>query len=86
MSDMTVDTFLEYKSGRIALSKIKDSVSDGFRFYEVESIQGTDAIKYTGCEFRLAKSGKNKGKLCVMVDGTKKIVFVTRAELESSSC
>jgi len=86
MSDMTVDIFLEHKSGRLALSKIKDSVSENFRFYEVESIQGTDAIKYTGCEFRLAKSGKHKGKLSVMVNGTDRIVFVTRAELESSSC
>lgn len=86
MSDMTVDIFLEHESGRLAFSKIKDLVTENFRFYEVERIQGTDAIKYTGCEFRIAKSGKNKGKLCIMVDGTKKIAFVTSAELEQSSC
>lgn len=58
---------------------------ENFRLYAAEWLgekpKDWDVMKVTGAEFRVAKSGPNKGKLSVMVEGTKRTAHVTREEM-----
>lgn len=83
MSDMTVDIFAEYTSGKVALSKMYYT-SENFRLYEAGWLgDGTqrEVMKISGAEFRKAKSGKNAGKLSILIPGTKQTVHVTIEEI-----
>lgn len=84
MIDMTEDIFAKELYGRIALKKLKP-VPENFRFYCVEWMGSKpgdrEIIKIDGAEFRAAKSGPNKGKLCIMVKGTKRTAYLTAREL-----
>lgn len=82
-ADMTVDLWAKLDLGRFALSKLAP-VPDNFRIYEAETLRDSTGyagiIRFTGGEFRIAKSGPNKGKLSVLVKGTERTVIVSRAE------
>jgi hypothetical protein len=86
--DMREDLFSGQPYGKIALEKIKPS-SPNFRFYCAGWIENGgppetwDTMKVTGAEFREAKRGPNKGKLCVAVPGTKRTAHVHVSELKA---
>ena len=85
LDDMTEDVFRGFASGEIAIIKLERNapVSKNFRFYEGEWVGEGSAFKLTGGEFRVAKSGKNKGVFCVLIPGTSRTVYVTPAEIAS---
>lgn len=72
--------------GQVALKKLAP-VPDNFRLYSAgwlgEKHTDWDVMKVTGAEFRLAKSGPDKGKLAIRVKGTRRSAFVTRAEMNA---
>jgi len=80
--------FEQYPYGKAALKKM-GAVPDNFRLYEAgfleERPEEFDTMKVLGAEFRLAKSGPNKGKLAVMVSGTIRTAYVTKAEIQACS-
>jgi hypothetical protein len=84
--DMQVDILKDSVFGKIALNKM-GSVPEGFRLYEAGWLEDDlivlPVIKVSGAEFRLAKTGINKGKMTVMVPGTKVSVYVTAEELRA---
>lgn len=84
--DMTIDIFRQHSFGKAAIQKI-GPVSENFRLYQAgwlgEKPQDFDVMKVIGAEFRVAKSGKNKGKLCIMVPNTKRTAYVTKAEMRA---
>jgi len=79
-TDMTACVFEETSFGKAALAKMRE-VPENFRIYcaGVDSFD-SGIFKVAGAEFRVAKAGPNKGKLSIMVPGTKRIVYVTREE------
>lgn len=42
-----------------------------------------DVMEVTGAVFRAAKTGPRRGQLVIMVPGTKRIVYVTSAEMRA---
>lgn len=70
--------------GKAAMVKLAPT-TDNFRLYLAEWLGDEPSewmvMKVTGAEFRAAKTGPNKGKLTVMVRGTKRSVFVTKEEM-----
>ncbi|MDD3575726.1 MAG: hypothetical protein PHT38_02430 [Halothiobacillus sp.] len=70
--------------GQAALKKLAP-VPEGFRLYEAgwidENPQKRTVMQVTGAVFREAKTGPNKGKMTVKVDGTKQTVYVTADEM-----
>lgn len=42
-------------------------------------------MEVKGAEFRIAKSGPNKGKLSILVPGTRRTVRVTKAEMQAAA-
>ena len=83
--DMNTDIFADTAYGKAAIKKL-GHVNENFRLYEAgwlgENPKEWDVMKVVGCEFRVAKSGKNKGKLIIPVDGTKRTVYVTKKEMD----
>lgn len=82
MTDMTTDLFADHPMGKAAIKKIKPD-DPNFRLFMagwVGDYKTTDTMEFKGAVFREAKKGKNKGKLCVIVPGTEKHVFVTCAD------
>ena len=79
------DLFAEQPYGKAALKKL-GSVPDNFRLYEAGLLgkppKYSDTMFVTGAEFRIAKTGKNKGKLSIMVEGTQQTVYVSRIEMQ----
>lgn len=85
MSDMKEDVFAETSFGRIALKKLAESapLNQNFRLFEagwMEDKVGT-VMEVIGAEFKIAKSGPNKGKMCMMVPGTRRKVYVYAEEM-----
>jgi len=82
MTDMSVDSFASFPFGKVALEKMGETPIN-FRLYDAGIVgdpKNSDTMKVTGAEFRLAKSGKNKGVLSIKIPNTTRIVYVTRAE------
>lgn len=83
--DMQIDAFKDTSFGKAALRKI-GTVSENFRLYEAGYMEEKPAdfsvMKVTGAEFRAAKKGPNKGKLSILVEGTRKTVYVTKEECQ----
>lgn len=82
--DMEQDFFAEHAFGRLALKKMAPTPAD-FRLYRAEWLgdkpNDRQVLKVTGGEFRRAKTGKNKGKLTILVNGTNKTVYLTSQEI-----
>jgi len=81
--DMQIDVFAQHTFGKIALQKLSP-VPDDFRLFcagWVGDHKKNDTMEITGAVFRVAKSGKNKGKLSIMLPDTKKTVYVTSKEI-----
>lgn len=72
--------------GRVALKKVGE-VDPNFRFYECGWMEAGhpstwDTMELRGAVFREATRGPRKGKLCIPIPGTKRTVYVTRAEMD----
>lgn len=86
--DMDEDVFAEQSYGKAALQKMAP-VPEGFRLYSAGWLGDKPAdwtvMEVTGAQFRVAKSGPNKGKLSIMVPGTKRTVYVTETEMKAAA-
>ena len=82
MADMEVDVFKDCSYGKLALAKLAP-VGDDFRLFYAGWLGDSDrsVMKVVGADFRRAKSGKNKGKLCILVTGTQRGVYITADEM-----
>lgn len=62
---------------------------ENFAFYDfawlgdIANPSGTKIMKCTGCVFRDATRGKNKGEFSIQVDGSHRTVYVTPAEIDA---
>jgi hypothetical protein len=85
MTDMTEKIFEVLPYGKAALKKMGD-VPENFRLYSAE-LKGKHpnyhGMKIEGAEFRQAKTGKNKGKLSILIKGTKRSAYVTTDEIRA---
>lgn len=72
--------------GRAALRKL-GPVPENFRIYSAGWIEKLPkdwgSMKVAGAEFRVAKRGKNAGKLVVQLPGTVRTVVVTKQEIQA---
>lgn len=80
-----MDKIMESASyGKAALERF-GPVPENFRIYAAgwlgDKPEEWRVMGVTGAEFRAAKSGKNKGKLCIMIPGTKRTAYVTREDM-----
>lgn len=86
--DMGEDIFAEQSYGKVALQKLAP-VPENFRLYSAgwlgEKPKDWTVMEVTAAEFRVAKSGPNKGKLSIMVPGTKRTVHVTASEMKAAA-
>ena len=88
MPDMSDDFFGNTAAGKAALAKLKtlNTITENFRFFEAENLgvlsKGT-GMRFRGAEFRVAKSGANKGKLAVAVPGSSLTVYVSYEEINA---
>lgn len=86
--DMEQDIFAEQTYGKAALSKLAP-VSKNFRLYYAGWLgkrpEDWKEMEVKGAEFRIAKSGPNKGKLSILVPGTRRSVRVTKAEMQAAA-
>jgi hypothetical protein len=84
--DMQKDVMAEQGYGKVALQKMAPT-PENFRLYEAEWLGKKPSeftvMKVTGAEFREAKTGPNKGKLSVIVKDSKRVVYVTREEMNA---
>ena len=87
MTDMDEKLFEKQPFGQLALQKLGD-VPENFRLYHAawvdDNPQASGTMRVTGAEFRVAKSGPEKGVLSVMVPNTKRTVYVTAAEMRQA--
>lgn len=78
--DMEKDPFANTTFGRLALKKLAP-VSPDFRLYSAGWLgakpEDWKVMSVTGAEFRVAKSGPNKGLRVIRVPGTSQTVHVT---------
>ena len=85
-ADMQKDVFADQSYGKVALQKLSP-VPENFRLYVAGWLGKTPAdfnvMEVSGAQFRTAKSGPNKGKLSMMVPGTKRTVHVTKSEMKT---
>lgn len=65
--------------GKAALKKM-GKVPENFHLYSSERVSG--GMRVVGAEFRKAKTGKNKGELCIKIKGTDRDMFVSPGEIE----
>lgn len=83
--DMREKVFEHTSYGKAALYKLGE-VPENFRIYACGWLgngQQFEVMQVLGAEFREAKSGKNKGKMCIMVEGTQRETWVTKAEMSN---
>lgn len=84
--DMTTDVFAEQSYGKAALKKLAP-VPENFRLYEAgwlgKKPKDWKTMKVSGAEFRTAKTGKNAGKLSILVKGSVRSVIVTKDEMRA---
>lgn len=71
--------------GKAALKKMGE-VPENFFIYQAGWLEDNpkdfDTMEVKGAVFRAALRGKNKGKICVMVKGTEKTVFIQSKDME----
>lgn len=83
-TDHTIDIFADQPFGKAALKKLSP-VPENFRLFSAgwlgKSFDKWDTMEVTGAEFRQAKTGPNKGQLCIMLKGTERTAHVNRAEM-----
>lgn len=83
---MESDIFAQHSFGKAALKKL-DPVPENFRLFSAAWIGGAHkkrtVMQVRGAEFRAAKSGPNKGRLCLRVPGTPRSVRVTVEEMRA---
>ena len=80
---METDVLAEQIFGKLALKKL-GPVGENFRLYCAEWLGDQRVVmKVSGAVFRVAKSGKNKGRLSIMVKGTKQTAYITAEEMEA---
>lgn len=84
--DMEIDVFAQHSFGKAALQKLAPT-PDNFRLYQAEWLgdkpNERHVMRVIGAEFRAAKTGPNKGKLSVMVEGSKRTAYVTKVEMQA---
>lgn len=68
--------------GKAALKKM-NYVPENFHLYSAERVNGGMMVE--GAVFRKAKSGKNKGRLCIKKTGTTVKMFVSTNEIKEQS-
>jgi hypothetical protein len=76
------DLFKDTAFGKAALAKIKPT-SRNFMLYNAGIADEHGTMDVTGAEFRAAAAGPRKGEICILVPGTIKKVYVSRAEIEA---
>ncbi len=80
---MSTDVFSQTSYGKVALTKMGE-VPEDFRLYECGWMDTERSVmEVIGAEFRKAKSGKNKGKVSILIKGTEQRVLVTAKEMEA---
>lgn len=86
--DMEDDIFAKQPYGKVALEKLAP-VPENFRLYRAgwlgDKPEEFTVMEVIGAQFRAAKSGPNKGKLSIMVPGTKRTAYVTEAEMKTAA-
>lgn len=87
MANMTIKLFEKYAYGIAAMKKMGE-VPENFRLYQCGWVGGGQpdqwhGMQCEGAEFRAAKSGPNKGVLSIMIPGTKRSAYVSRAEIDA---
>lgn len=79
-----VDIFAPLPFGKAALKKL-GPVPENFRLYCAgwlgDRPSEWDTMEVKGAEFRAAKTGPNKGRLTIEVPGTRRTVYVSKAEM-----
>lgn len=71
----------------IAASKKLGEVPEDFAWFEFEWVgefKTTDTMKVTGAQFRVAKSGKNKGKRSIMIREGMREIYINSSEIASA--
>ena len=85
--DMEHDIFADLAFGKAALQKLAP-VPENFRLFYAGWVgkrpQDFKEMDVSGAEFRVAKTGPNKGKLAIMVPGTKRTVRLTKTEIRAA--
>ncbi|HHL0036038.1 hypothetical protein U0129_19315 [Enterobacter hormaechei] len=84
MTDMTQDEFAEFPFGKAALQQLSPLPAN-FRLYEAENLGPSKGMKITGAEFRVAQRGPNKGKLSILVPGTRKVARLSQDEINHAN-
>lgn len=79
-----MDGMNETSYGRAAMKKLAP-VAEGFDIYKAgwlgDKPSEWDTMEVSGAVFREAKSGKNKGQRTVLVTGTKRTTYISKAEM-----
>lgn len=71
--------FADFPFGKAALARLAP-LPENFVLYEAENLGKGNGMKVTGAVFRAAKRGPNRGKLTIMIPGTKKVVYLSVEE------
>lgn len=86
--DFEHDVFSEQSYGKAALKKLAP-LPENFRLYSAgwlgKKPEDWSVMEVTGAQFRVAKRGPNKGKLSMIIPGTKRTVFVTSDEMKAAA-
>lgn len=70
--------------GKVAIDKIKPTDPNFRLFYAGWLEDGkADVMKIKGAVFRAAKSGPNKGRMCMIVKGTEQVAYVSVSEMDA---
>jgi len=79
--------FHDTSYGKLALSRFKD-IPENFFVYCCGWLgdMRTDAcvMEVTGAEFRVAQRGQHKGKYSILVPGSQRTIYLTRAEVDAA--
>lgn len=80
------DVFASQTFGKVALEKLAPNPPNFMLYIAGWLGDGTrrDVMEVSGAVFREAKSGPRKGKICVMVPGTKRTTYVTANEMDAA--
>lgn len=87
-ADMTTDIFAQESYGKKALEKMRKAHGElhpNFRLFLVEWLGEKppfEIMRVVGAQFRKATRGPNKGKLCILVPGSKLTTHLTAAEVK----
>lgn len=78
--------------GQAFLKKVAENlgiIPENFFVYEAGWIEAGppelwNTMRVKGCQFRAAKSGPNKGEMCIPVKGTEYMLCVTKEEMRQA--